>query len=66
MDADSLILVTATIAGTDHVLKTFTGLHDRQALAYAEREADSSGIDISIRAYVAPTHGPLLDGTCLN
>lgn len=66
MGDDSLILVTATIAGGDHVLKTFTGSRHAQAAAYADREHARSGIDTRITAYVAPTHLPSLDGTCLN
>lgn len=66
MGDDSLILVTATIDGARFVLKTFTGTQDRKALAYANREADSGGIDISVRAYVAPTQRPSLDETCPN
>lgn len=66
MDHDTLILVTATIAGGDHVLKTFTGLYHEKAVAYADAQADASGIDVFLRAYVAPTDRPSLDGICLN
>lgn len=52
MDRDSLILVTATLGAGHYVLKSFTGLQDRQALDYAEREADTSGADISLRILV--------------
>ena len=66
MGDDSLILVTATIGGGQHVLKTFTGSRRQQAAAYADREYARSGIDTRLTAYVAPTEPPSLDGICLN
>lgn len=66
MGDDSLILVTATIGGGRHVLKTFTGSRHQQVVDYADREHARSGIDTRLTAYVAPTEPPSLDGTCLN
>ncbi|RAJ70264.1 hypothetical protein K378_01429 [Streptomyces sp. Amel2xB2] len=66
MGDDSLILVRATIGQRDHVLKTFTGTRESEAVAYADREHAASGLDTRLTAYVAPTGPPSLDGLCLN